>query len=203
MHKETHLPLKGRYDSPTGYFHGLDRPLVKRDHVEVCSLSCEVIFKLLSEPLQSDIRFFHTPLPAIPTTSLALSLPAFQKAILRAYRVPHVWHEWVRPYQSADDTMSTYLQQLHRYPVAYHFGSSPVSIWLVNNYDGSSSSRMLALPFSLAPHPTDTAGIHDPSHERTAPHNRGLHCQGASHQIVTNPALPLGYRWLNIESAHP
>jgi len=43
--------------------------------VEVSPLSREATFKPLSEPLQPGVRFFHDPLPALPTAPLAIGLP--------------------------------------------------------------------------------------------------------------------------------
>lgn len=45
------------------------------DQTEVCPLSREVMSQPLSEPLQSDIRFFRPPIPAWPTVFLAVHLP--------------------------------------------------------------------------------------------------------------------------------
>ncbi len=46
-----------------------------KDLVEVCPLSRGVMLQLLSTPLQGSIRFFHIPLPAPPSVSLAGYFP--------------------------------------------------------------------------------------------------------------------------------
>jgi hypothetical protein len=46
--------------------------------VKVCSLSCRVMLLLaqpLSTPLQNGLRFFHTPIPAIPSACLTACFP--------------------------------------------------------------------------------------------------------------------------------
>jgi hypothetical protein len=61
---------------------GLSDSLVTRHQMEVCPLSREVMSprrccaQPLSAPLQSGIRFFHPPIPAIPWTRLAARLPS-------------------------------------------------------------------------------------------------------------------------------
>jgi hypothetical protein len=55
---------------------GLVSHLATVDQTEVCPLSRGVMFQLLSRPLQPDIRFFRHPIPARPTTFLAVRLPA-------------------------------------------------------------------------------------------------------------------------------
>ena len=47
-----------------------------RDQAEVGSLSGGVKFKPLSTALHDGVRFFRAPLPAFPTASLAIRLPA-------------------------------------------------------------------------------------------------------------------------------
>ena len=42
---------------------------------DVGPLSCRVTFKPVSIPLQHGLRFFRYPIPARPTTSLAVRLP--------------------------------------------------------------------------------------------------------------------------------
>jgi hypothetical protein len=64
------------------------------DLPEVCPLSREGMFHLLSKPLQSGIRFLRHPLPALPTVFLAVDLPV--RAAIRAYRVPYRLREGVR-----------------------------------------------------------------------------------------------------------
>ena len=44
--------------------------------MEVSPLARGVTFKPLSRPLQPGVRFLHDPLPASPTASLAIGLPA-------------------------------------------------------------------------------------------------------------------------------
>ncbi len=46
-----------------------------KDLVEVCALSRGVMLQLLSAPLQSSIRFFHIPLPASLSATLASRFP--------------------------------------------------------------------------------------------------------------------------------
>ena len=47
-----------------------------RDQAEVGALSGGVTFKPLSTALHDGVRFFRAPLPAFPTASLAIRLPA-------------------------------------------------------------------------------------------------------------------------------
>jgi hypothetical protein len=58
---------------------GSSSSLVRKDRMEVCSLSREVmlpgIAQLLFAPLQSDLRFFHPPLPALLWACLTARLP--------------------------------------------------------------------------------------------------------------------------------
>src|SRR5260370_6605727 len=61
--------------------------LVMKDLVEVCPLSREVMLQLLSVPLQDGFRFFHIPLPIVPSGRLAVSYPI--SGGLWAYRVPY------------------------------------------------------------------------------------------------------------------
>jgi hypothetical protein len=46
-----------------------------RDQAEVGSLSGGVMFQPLSTALHDGVRFLRTPLPAVPTASLAIRLP--------------------------------------------------------------------------------------------------------------------------------
>jgi hypothetical protein len=48
------------------------------DQTEVCPLSRGVMLQPLSDPLQTGLRFFHPPIPAQSTASLAVRLPAKQ-----------------------------------------------------------------------------------------------------------------------------
>ena len=57
-----------------------------KDRAEVCPLAREVMFHLLSVPLQDGFRFFRIPLPTVPLVRLAASYPL--SGGLRAYRVP-------------------------------------------------------------------------------------------------------------------
>lgn len=57
--------------------------------MEVCPLSRGVILpvaQLLSAPLQSGFRFFHLPLPALPSARLAACFPSSGE--VRVYHVP-------------------------------------------------------------------------------------------------------------------
>src|SRR6266700_4948405 len=60
--------------------------LVMKDRAEVSPLAREVIFHLLSVPLQDGFRFFRIPLPPDPLVCLTASYPI--SGGLRAYRVP-------------------------------------------------------------------------------------------------------------------
>jgi hypothetical protein len=90
-------PLAGQAPLPARVvrrnFYGL---LARSHHVEVGPLSRGVTSEPLSGPLQPDLRFFHDPLPAHPTASLAIGLPINPWANIRAYPVPHRQHEQVR-----------------------------------------------------------------------------------------------------------
>ena len=57
-----------------------------KDRAEVCPLAREVMFQLLSIPLQDGLCFFRIPLPPVPSVRLAVSYPLAGE--LRAYRVP-------------------------------------------------------------------------------------------------------------------
>jgi len=57
-----------------------------KDRAEVCPLAREVMFQLLSVPLQDGLCFFRIPLPSVPSVRLAVSYPLSGE--LRAYRVP-------------------------------------------------------------------------------------------------------------------
>src|SRR5262249_2904725 len=56
-------------------FVGSSNVLVMKDLVEVCPLSRGVMSQLLSAPLQSRFRFFHLPVPAPLSASLAGRFP--------------------------------------------------------------------------------------------------------------------------------
>jgi hypothetical protein len=93
------LPLRGSVRVPQGDSSKLYRPIAGRDQLEVGPLSRGVTFKPLSRPLQPGVRFLHHPLPALPSASLAISLPARKlrsQAEIRAYPVPSQQHEQVR-----------------------------------------------------------------------------------------------------------
>ena len=59
-----------------------------KDHVEVCSLSRQAM-RPVSPSLQPGVRFFHFPIPALPTAFLTVRLPFL--AAIRAYPVPHAF----------------------------------------------------------------------------------------------------------------
>jgi hypothetical protein len=57
--------------------------------MEVCSLSREVMSpkaQLLFAPLQSDLRFFHPPLPAFLSACLTARFPSREKYGLTTFR---------------------------------------------------------------------------------------------------------------------
>ena len=75
--KKTQVSPCGDIAFPAGKIHrNFHRRTARRDHVEVSALSREATFKPLSRPLQPGVRFFHDPLPALPTASLTIGLPA-------------------------------------------------------------------------------------------------------------------------------
>jgi hypothetical protein len=55
--------------------------------MEVCSLSREVMFQLLSLSLQEGIRLLHLPLPATPSASLASRFPMQESIGLTLFRM--------------------------------------------------------------------------------------------------------------------
>ncbi len=55
--------------------------------MEVCPLSREVIFQLLSVLLLNGIRFLHPPLPATPLASLASRFPLRESNGLTVFRL--------------------------------------------------------------------------------------------------------------------
>lgn len=65
-----------------------------KDHVEVCPLSRRTM-RPVSQSLQLGIRFFHIPIPALPTVFLTVHLPL--PAAIRAYPVPHVFPSGADP----------------------------------------------------------------------------------------------------------
>jgi len=93
-------PPPGIIAFPAGEIHrNFYRQFARRDHVEASPLSRGVTFKPLSGPLQPGVRFLHHPLPALPSASLAIGLPARKlpsQAEIRAYPVPYQQHEQVR-----------------------------------------------------------------------------------------------------------
>jgi hypothetical protein len=141
---------------PRRVFHqNIYRLFARRDHVEVGTLSRGVTFKLLSGPLQPGIRFFHNPLPATPTASLAIGLPTSEttpSAALRAYPVPYQQHEQRRSCLSTGGASVDVSHSAQRQPAAYRFGQGvfrcdrPALITVF-----ISSSHLLTLLSSLTP----------------------------------------------------
>src|SRR6476659_884940 len=48
---------------------GSSNSLTKRDLLDVCSLSCRMIFRFVSEPLQLNLRFFQDPCLKSPSAT--------------------------------------------------------------------------------------------------------------------------------------
>ena len=98
--------------------------------MEVGPLSRGVTFKPLSRPLQPGVRFFHDPLPALPTASLAIGLPTRKQptqAEIRAYPVPCQQHEQVRSCLFTDGALSTCLSSERDIrPRTFWFGRTPL-----------------------------------------------------------------------------
>lgn len=67
--------------------------------MEVGPLSRGAIFQPLSNPLQTDLRFLHPPLPAVSLSFLAEPLPLWENYGLTVFRVLNI--EWVRLFLSA------------------------------------------------------------------------------------------------------
>ena len=55
--------------------------------MEVCPLSREVMFQLLSAPLQSSVRFLHLPLPATLSAYLTARFPLREGVGLTVFRL--------------------------------------------------------------------------------------------------------------------
>jgi hypothetical protein len=68
-------------------FLGLPNFLIMKDQVEVCLLAREVIFQLLSAPLQSSIRFFHLPVSAALSAFLTVGFPSQESDGVPTFRV--------------------------------------------------------------------------------------------------------------------
>ena len=66
---------------------GSSSVLVMKDHVEVCSLSREVLFQPLFTPLQDDLCFFHVPLPIIPSAHLTAAYRTSEENGFTVFRV--------------------------------------------------------------------------------------------------------------------
>ena len=86
--------VRGRVSSRKGYSHPacLHKSVypfhfVKKDPVEVCPLSREVIFKPLSLLLPEGIGFLHHPIPAFPSTGLTARFPLREKYGLTTFRM--------------------------------------------------------------------------------------------------------------------
>ena len=111
--KKTQVSPCGDIAFPAGKIHrNFYRQIARRDHVEVSPLSREATFKPLSGPLQPGVRFLHNPLPALPTASLTIGLPAREqptRAEIRAYLVPCQQQEQLRSCLSTGGALSTCL----------------------------------------------------------------------------------------------
>ena len=73
-----------------------------KDQMEVCPLSRGVMLPVGATPIHpitDGLRFFHLPLPAPPIGSPCGLLSLLGE--IRAYHVPHEYHEWVRSRLSA------------------------------------------------------------------------------------------------------
>ena len=57
-----------------------------KDRAEVCPLAREVMFHLLSIPLQDGVGFFRIPLPTVPLVRLAVSYPFREDYGLTVFR---------------------------------------------------------------------------------------------------------------------
>jgi hypothetical protein len=55
--------------------------------MEVCPLSRGVLLQLLSVSLQDGFRFFHPPLPAIPSAPLTVGFPLWEDDRFTTFRV--------------------------------------------------------------------------------------------------------------------
>jgi len=189
------IPLAGTCIPRKGPHRNFYRQIAHRDHVEFCPLSRGVTLKPLSRPLQPSVRFFHDPLPALSSASLAIGLPPHTaaKAALRAYPVPCQQHEQVRSCLStggADVDVSHFSNET---PGHVPFGSGVLRCdrpALITVFIGS--SLVLTVLSSLAPCPR-AASERIPILHRTGISPGMRHCQGASHATVASHALPLGY----------
>jgi hypothetical protein len=61
--------------------------LVMKDPMEVCPLSRGVMFQLLSTSLRGGFRFFHHPIPTIPSAFLTVSFPLRENDGLTTFRI--------------------------------------------------------------------------------------------------------------------
>lgn len=153
-----------------------------RFHVGRCCLSTQS----LSVRLQDSVRFLRTPMPAPPTAFLTVSLSAW--TTIRVSLVPRRSQEWFRFCLSAGSVCvraAPFKKGQSRY---VPFWAGPVSVfWPVKVTTFISSSHMLTMPSSLAPHPPRHWQMHIDLTALTwlSP---GYFVPVASHQIVTNLA---------------
>ena len=103
------------------------------DHTEVCSLSRQAMFQPVSSPLQKGFRFFRVPLPAAPTTFLAVRLPLL--AALRAYPVAHEFLSGADPSFFAGGFLSTMAYGVKPYLAAHLLVQAYRHFWLVKSND--------------------------------------------------------------------
>lgn len=174
-------------------FSGFFISLATRDQPEVCPLSRGVMFQPLSAPLQDGIRFFRSPLPAVPTARLAARLPASRVGARRGNGFT-LFHDNdtngegpACPPMAQCSTCRDSKTRQHGHlpfwlePIAV-VGSVMVTVFI-------SGSLALTIPFSLAPHKRTARLIHASPRGKVMPSRKGLLCQGASHRAVTSPAL--------------
>ena len=167
--------------------------------MEVSTLSSGITFKSLSISLQNSVRFFHYPLPAFPTASLAVSLPNWRKFGLTVFHVcdtnrlgpafsPVVLCQRI-PKQQRDIQPHTFWSK----PISY-FG-----LFLLTTF----KQQFTYVSHPIQPSISSTYSWQNlySSSRMNIPPGEGFHCQSALHQTVTSFALLLDYHWLNNGSA--
>jgi len=153
----------------------------------------------LSEPLQPGVRFLRDPLPATDAPDFTTGLVAPRSATrLRASPVPRDEHESGGPHLSAGDRFVSVSPPSRETSDHAPFGSS-LSVDLARSCLTAFTSGSLALVLrpSLAPHPDFDFQNHTMTLAGIAYPLGWLRCQCARHEVVTDPALHLGYWRLN------
>ena len=139
--------------------------------MEVSPLSRGVTFKSLSRPLQPGVRFLHDPLPALPTASLTIGLPAPQlptRAEIRACPVPLQQQEQLRSCLSTGGASCRRVPVSERdnRPLTFWFGRTPL---LSPGFDNGVYQQFTCVDRTVQPNPLSVCNERthtDPSQDR-------------------------------------